>query len=153
MFKKNLFVVILLGLFIFNISFAYGVVILPPATGDATCRSGDTAVNDATYCGNYTVNDFMVLAINISKWILGIVGSLALIMFIYGGFMFLISAGSADKVTQAKKIIVAAVIGLLIVFTSWLIIKFVMGSMGLNWNGGINTPTTTTAIISNTPTT
>lgn len=88
-------------------------------------------------CGNYELNDFIILAIKVSQWILGIVGSLSLIMFIYGGLSFLVSAGSSDKITKAKDIIVAAIIGLIIVFSSWLIIKFVMQSMGITWSGQI----------------
>lgn len=85
--------------------------------------------------GDYTLNDILLIAIGASRWILGIVGSLALLMFIYGGFTFLISAGSSDKIGQAKKILVAAVIGLIIVFSSYLIIQFVLSSLGLNWKG------------------
>lgn len=134
MLKKNILLIVFLGLFIFNISLAYGQGIVPSATGKS-CAGGD-----ATYCGNYELNDFISLAINVSKWILGIVGSLALVMFIYGGVLFLISGGGSEKISQAKKIIVAAVIGLIIVFASFLIIKFVMGSMGLDWNGKIAVP-------------
>lgn len=85
--------------------------------------------------GNYTIDDFVILAIRISRIILGIVGSLSLIMFIYGGFMFLISAGSSESITKARKIIIAAIIGLIIVFASYLIIKFVLGAIGIDWNG------------------
>lgn len=74
--------------------------------------------------GDYTINDFIVLAVNISQWILGIVGSLTLVMFVWGGVMFILSGGASDKVNQAKKIIVAAIVGLIIVFSSWLIIRF-----------------------------
>jgi len=87
-------------------------------------------------CGDYSLNDFIVLGVKISSWILGIVGSLTLLMFIYGGFTFLISAGSSEKIGEATKIITAAVVGLLIVLASFLIIKFVLTSMGLNWTGG-----------------
>jgi len=85
--------------------------------------------------GDYTVDDFIILAIRVSKMIMGIVGSLSLIMLIYGGFMFLISAGSSESITKARKIIVAAIIGLVIVFSSYLIIKFVLGAIGIDWNG------------------
>ncbi len=132
--KKNIITAIFLGLFVFNVSLAYGQGIVPSASGKA-CSAGD-----ATYCGNYEINDFIVLAINISKWILGMVGSLSLVMFIYGGVLFLISGGGSEKITQAKKIIVAAIIGLVIVFASYLIIKFVLGSMGLTWSGKIAVP-------------
>lgn len=99
--------------------------ILPVATGDP-CDQGDASV-----CGNYQVNDFIVLAIKVANLILGLVGSLTLIMFIYGGVMFLISAGSSDKVAQAKKIIIASIVGLLIVFSSWLIIKYTTETIGV----------------------
>jgi len=86
-------------------------------------------------CGNYTLDDMVMIAIRASRWILGIVGSLALLMFVYGGFMFLISAGSSDKIGKAKTILVAAVVGLIIVFGSYLIIQFVLKTVGINWNG------------------
>jgi len=58
-------------------------------------------------------------------------------MFIYGGFTFLISAGSSEKIGEARKILVAAVIGLLIVFASYVIIQFVLQSLGMNWDGKV----------------
>lgn len=86
--------------------------------------------------GNYDLNDILKLFKTSSDWILGIVGSLTLIMFIYGGFLFLTSSGSSEKVSKAKGVLVAAVIGLIIVFSSYLIIKFALGSVGVKWNGG-----------------
>lgn len=138
MLKKNIILAVFLGLFVFSIASVYGQGIVPNASGSAdsrTCPSGD-----ATYCGNYLPSDFVVLAINVSKWIMGMVGSLSLLMFIYGGAMFLISGGGSEKISQAKKIIIAAVIGLVIVFTSYLIIQFVLGSMGLTWSGTVTAP-------------
>jgi len=76
-----------------------------------------------------------MIAVRASRWILGIVGSLALLMFVYGGFMFLISSGSSDKISKAKAIIVAAIVGLIIVFSSYLIIQFVLKTIGINWDG------------------
>ncbi len=104
--------------------------ILPEASGPSRC-----AGLSATECGDYQVNDFVVLAANVARWILGIVGSLTLVMFVYGGILFLISAGSSDKVSQAKKIITAAVIGLVIVFGSYLIVKFALSTIGITWTG------------------
>ncbi len=109
-----------------------------------TVQAQTTSIIDPTDAkyeeGTYELNDFVILAIKVSRWILGIVGSLSLIMFIYGGIMFLISAGSSDTIGKARKIIIAAVVGLIIVFASWLIIKFVMQSMGLNWEGTVTKP-------------
>lgn len=139
--KKKIFSLIIITLFLglvlaFQVS-AQGI--LPEATGSSDC-SKDGAMSP-TDCGDYAISDFLALAINISKFVFGIIGSLTLAMFVYGGVMFLISAGSADKVGQAKKIITAAVVGLLIVFGSWLIINFVFKAMGLNWRGEVEMPT------------
>ena len=143
MFKKSIVLAIFLGLLISNIPLVYGQGLVPTASGPTTpgCTApAGSDMSDATYCGNYGINDFVSLAINVSKWILGIVGSLTLIMFIYGGFLFLISGGGSEKIAQAQKILVAAVIGLIIVFSSYLIIQFVLGSMGLSWTGSIGRP-------------
>lgn len=109
---------------------------LLPAAHGTTCGAGD-----ATKCGNYELDDFVRLALNISKWILGIVGSLTLVMFIYGGVLLLISGGSSEKIDKAKKAMVAAVIGLAIVLGSSLIIKTSMEYIGLAWDGSTKTPT------------
>lgn len=87
------------------------------------------------------LNDFVQLAVNVSNWILGIVGSLALLMFVIGGFMFLISAGNSKTVEQGKSIIIGSVIGLLLVFSSYMIIQFSMSAMGLEWSGNTSMPT------------
>ncbi|HQB76676.1 MAG TPA: hypothetical protein PLI25_03825 [bacterium] len=94
-------------------------------------NQGDTKYST----GDYTLDDIVMIAVRASRWILGIVGSLALLMFVYGGFMFLISSGSSDKISKAKAIIVAAVVGLIIVFSSYLIIQFVLKTIGINWDG------------------
>jgi len=128
MYKK----IISLGLFIVLFACAFSIPAITHAQTSAPIIDPSAA---AYTSGDYTLTDIMRIAIGASRWILGIVGSLALIMFIYGGFTFLISAGSSDKVGQARKIIVAAVIGLIIVFTSYIIIKFVLNSLGLDWKG------------------
>ncbi len=142
MFKKSLFPLIIFGLLICNIALAQtaSTGILPDAHGaaaDANCvnRAAELKQDPRTYCGNYELNDFIRLGINIARWILGIVGSLCLFMFIMGGQELLLSGGSSEKVQKGKKIFVAAIIGLLIVLGSFLIIKASLGIIGLDWNG------------------
>ena len=130
MFKKIITSSILLtfGLLLLSPIIVHGQGLVPESVGG--CPTGYEG-----NCGNYNLDSFVELAVNISRWILGIVGSLTLLMFIYGGIVFLISAGSSEKIGEAKKILTAAVIGLLIVLSSFLIIKFVLLSMGIAWNG------------------
>lgn len=89
--------------------------------------------------GSYGLNDVENFGVNIASIILSLVGSLSLLMFIYGGIMFLISSGSQDKINKGKDAIKAAVIGLIITFSSVLIIKMFLGGLGIeNWSPSIN---------------
>lgn len=63
---------------------------------------------------------------NITKLLLAIIGSVALLMFIFGGFTMILSAGNAERVQKGKNILVNAVIGIAIVFLSWVFINFVI---------------------------
>jgi amino acid transporter len=132
--KKILFVVLGLSFFLLTAATAYGQTTTPllikPNGPTSNCPE-----NYQGNCGNYELDDFARLAINASRIVMGLVGTLSLLMFVYGGLLFLISAGGSEKIQQATKIITAAVIGLVIVFASFLIIKFVLSSMGKSWNG------------------
>jgi len=141
--KKILTAVFIVTITVLSISWSLNTVGAQgnflPAAGGGSCGSENQL--SASECGNYTLNDFIRLAVNISKWILGIVGSLTLAMFVYGGVLLLLSGGSSDKVDKAKKTMVAAVVGLAIVLGSSLIIKTSMEYIGLKWDGSINKPT------------
>lgn len=71
---------------------------------------------------------------NISQIILGLTGSLALLMFVYGGFLLVTSGGSQEKVAKGKKAITNAVIGIFIIMTSGLIIQYGLDTIELNAN-------------------
>jgi hypothetical protein len=62
--------------------------------------------------------------------VLGLVGSLALVMFIFGGFTWMLAAGSPDKVKKGKDIIVWSVIGLVVIFSAYAMVKFVFTGLG-----------------------
>lgn len=90
-----------------------------------------TDKNNKICCGNYELNDFVGIATRIAEIILGIVGSLALLAFVAGGLMWMLSAGNPEWVTRGKQTLIGAVIGLAIVFTSYTIIFFVYKSLGI----------------------
>lgn len=86
--------------------------------------------------GTYEVDDFVLMAVNISSLILRVVGSLALLFFVYGGLTLMLSGGNTEQVKKGQGIIKAAVIGLIIVFASFIIIKFALQAIGIDWDGG-----------------
>jgi len=85
--------------------------------------------------GNCGLNDILLVAVNVADFILGIVGSVALLFFIYGGFVFILSGGNEKRVEEGKQILLNAVIGLVIVFASYLIIQFSLTLLGVKGAG------------------
>jgi hypothetical protein len=63
------------------------------------------------------------------KAIIGISGSIALAVFIYGGALWLFSAGSQDKIKKGKSAMTYAAIGLAIIFLSYTIVAFVLEAL------------------------
>lgn len=59
----------------------------------------------------------------IYNYSIGIVGIIAAIILMAGGIVWLVSSGSSEKVSQAKKLITGSLIGLLLVFGSHLLLK------------------------------
>lgn len=60
------------------------------------------------------------------KFVLGIVGVLALIMIIYGGILWMTSGGNVEQVKKGKNTLVWAILGLAIVFFAYSIVTFVI---------------------------
>jgi len=62
--------------------------------------------------------------------ILGVVGSLALVMFVYGGLLWMTSGGSAEQVKKGRDILIWAAIGLVILFSAYGLVRFVIQGVG-----------------------
>ena len=76
--------------------------------------------------GESKVNTLIQQVINVLSAIVGIV---AVIMIIIGGFRYITSGGSPDKVTSAKNTILYGLIGLIIVALAQVIVKFVISKV------------------------
>ena len=79
--------------------------------------------------GKCQLSDMLQIFVNISIAILAICGSVALLMFVYGGFTWVTSMGNPKKVEQGKETIVRAVIGLAIIFGAYAFVNFLIGAI------------------------
>lgn len=70
------------------------------------------------------------IALNVIEIGLRLVGFAALYYILYGGFTFLTSNGSSDKVVKGKAMITNAVVGLIISIASVAIVMFISAIMG-----------------------
>jgi len=71
--------------------------------------------------------DLKTTITNVVQWALGFLALIAVIMIIIGGFMWMTAGGNEERVEKAKKMISAAVIGLIIILLAWAIVIFVIG--------------------------
>ncbi|OIO08480.1 hypothetical protein AUJ35_00135 [Candidatus Falkowbacteria bacterium CG1_02_41_21] len=61
--------------------------------------------------------------------VLGIIGSVALLMFIFGGLVWMTAGGNEKKVSQGRDILMWAAIGLIIIFISYAAVRFLLGEV------------------------
>ena len=96
-------------------------------TAGCVSTSSDTSgtVSLANPLGEGKTNIPMLLGTIINS-VLGIVGSLALVMFIYGGITWMLSAGNQEQVTKGKNILIWAAAGIVIIFISYALVRFVL---------------------------
>lgn len=55
----------------------------------------------------------------------GIMGSVALAMFVYGGFLIMTAAGNSDKISQGTQIVLWGGLGVVVVLSAYLLVNFV----------------------------
>lgn len=88
----------------------------------------DTGINYGTYTGLGTkdLREGIMAIVNV---LMGFLGIIAIIIILYGGFVWMTAGGNEEKVDSAKKIITAGIIGLVIIFVSFAIASFVISQL------------------------
>jgi hypothetical protein len=69
---------------------------------------------------------FRQLALTIVNFFLTFLGLIAVVMIIYGGFLYVSAAGNSEKIENAKKIIMYAVIGIIVILLSFAIVNTIL---------------------------
>jgi Zn-dependent protease with chaperone function len=73
--------------------------------------------------------DIRVVITRIINVAMGFLGIVAVLIILWGGFTWMTAGGNEEKVGEAKKIITAGIIGLIIVISSYAIARFVVQSL------------------------
>lgn len=127
----------------FVLSFSAALILLVPAAGTAVVAAAEiqgglcqgankleVVTTDPTgACAEITqdttggFNKVLTKIINIFSVIVGVI---AVIMIIVGGFRYIVSGGKQESVTGAKNTILYALIGLIIVAVAQIIVRFVL---------------------------
>ena len=100
---------------------------LPMAVQAAGVNLGLTSeVEGALGLGTQDVRVTIARIINV---FMGLLGIIAVVIILYGGFMWMTAAGNEERVDKARKMIVAGVIGLAIILSAYAIARFVVNSL------------------------
>lgn len=105
----------------------------------ATVAHAQVSVDLPTSFAGFSSQDLKTMIENIVRIVLGFIGIIFLVLMLYGGFIWMTSGGDEKKITQAKKIIVSATVGLIITLASYAIASFIINRIGGATSGGPGT--------------
>lgn len=128
--------------FLATISICAAIVLsnILPRTAYAFSIVPDKCITSKTGCD---ACDVILILTNVSTIITGLLGSIALLMFVVGGLFWILSNGNEQRIESGKKILTSTITGLAIVMLAWISINFVV-----RLANQANTGTTDTKIFS-----
>ena len=123
---------------ILGLLLAFNLLAIPMAATFSV--SPAQAANLNLWGENYNANDFQDetglgdrdprdIVARIARIILGFLGIVAVIIILLGGFKWMTAGGNEDKVSEARKLIVSGIIGLVIILAAFGIAQFVINSL------------------------
>ena len=97
-------------------------------TGGGTigCREGQDCVKLTNPLSTTSIPKIIG---NMIQVVLGIIGSITLVVFLYGGFLWLTSAGNSEKIAKGLQAMLWATIGIIVVFSSYAILTLILQTL------------------------
>lgn len=90
------------------------------------CATGQDCVSLVNPLGS---TDIKILMGNTVKVVVGIIGTIAFVVFVYGGFQWLTSAGNSEKISKGLQAMLWAGIGIIVVFSSYAILTLIIDTL------------------------
>lgn len=97
--------------------------------GGANVSADYRSLVDQTSSSFPTNEDPMTIVKNIINVAVAVIGIIAVIMIIIGGYQYATSVGDAGKVKNAKNTIMYGIIGLIIALMAYAIVNFVLSNV------------------------
>ncbi|MCX6744581.1 MAG: pilin [Candidatus Parcubacteria bacterium] len=108
----------------------------PTPAGGGTISGTTVDLSEVNPLGVSGISGINTVIGRVINAVLGITGSVALFMFVYGGFMLMTAAGQDPKIQAGKKIITWAIIGILVILGSYVIVNFIFTGLTAGGGGG-----------------
>jgi len=100
-----------------------------PMIAHAQLDTSDLLSDDFGDSSGLGTADLKQTIANLINVALGFLGIVAIVIVLMGGFKWMTAGGNDEKVTEAKKLLIAGVIGMAIILASYAITQFVIGSI------------------------
>lgn len=114
--------IILSGFLLFLLIGFFGIV----SASYVLAQTEDCPTGQVCLDNPLNVDSPQLLIGQIINSVLGVVGSIALVMFIYGGLTWMTSGGSSEKVKKGRDVIVWSAVGLIVIFISYGLVRFLI---------------------------
>jgi len=120
-----------------NFVIVAAVVIIMPLFAIALPALAQTPELGLNYTSslNLANGDPRTAAVSLVKLLMTFLGIIAVVIMLLGGFKWMTAAGNEDKVAEAKKLIAAGIIGLVIILSAFLIVNFVVTNVSNSLQG------------------
>jgi hypothetical protein len=93
---------------------------------------GSSASKPLISCDVCTAKDFFNLITDAIDWVFAFVIFVVVFMFVYAGFLLITNNGDMNKIKKARNIFTRTIVGFLIMFGSFLLVKYFLTNIGLN---------------------
>lgn len=111
--------------------------LLSPAQAQTPAAAPDLGLSQVGAQIGLPTTDIRLIVANVIRTALGLLGIIALIIVLYGGFVWMTAGGNEEKIATAKKILRDGAIGLLIILSAYAIVSFVISKFLAAGSGGV----------------
>lgn len=125
-------------LFTYSIAFFFAWIVYPfKASAEGWKLETGLGIGSLKSGSEITLSDYVVGIYNVAAGMVGIVGVL---MFMIGGFQYMIASGKRDMASEAKRSMINAIIGIALVLTARIVLgtinKELIDLQNINLGGG-----------------
>lgn len=101
----------------------------PPTGGGGTPPSGGEGVELPNPIAPYnTIED---VAVNITNFLLWIIGTISVLVLVFAGFTYVTSTGNEQEIEKAKTRMTYAILGLLLAIIAWAVVYTILSQFGV----------------------
>ncbi len=103
------------------------------STTECTCVSDGSVTDTGYFPSEFNPNYFsetrqegslLIIIGGLINVFMGLLGMLAVVLMLYGGFIWMTAQGDPEKVQKAQNIIKTAVVGIIVIFAAWALATF-----------------------------